>query len=605
MKTSTIPAFIFFAILMCAASCSQQPADEQESAAVQETAVLAEITDPESLTSGGYSIFNETMADMTWQEIERAAEEGAIVLLPTAVVEEHGPHMGNGVDTYLAYQTCKLARRELESRGVRTLIAPPYFWGRNGTTHVFPGTFTVRDSTMKGLLKDTLASLKSWGFTEVFNINWHYDGTHLRTLLQAVISEAQDPDMNVYFVMPDYDVARFGFTGKESFLLVHKTPPEEEEPQDYLDLHAGAGETGVMAAHFPDQVDLEMARTLEPTRLTMQDAGAWVQDARKVTPLGYFGDPAAYNIEEMGEWHGAFCSGIAESIAGFLEARGHSPAAPGEVSFEARDYSIFDETMVDMTWQEVEKAAAEGAIVLLNTAVIEEHGPHMVCGIDSYLGSLWCKLTRRKLEARGIPTLIAPPFYWGINRSSHVFPGTFTVRDETLEAVLHDTLASLKSWGLDRVFFINSHGDGTHNSVIIETLKKAGGSLDMRVNFLLSEARAARTSLTGKEPHILFFAATSLEASPPRYMDVHAGWLETGIVAAYLPGLVDTKLARILEPTRLSWADAGRWIKDMKAVTPLGYAGDPAAFDAEAARQYVEEVTTNMAEAIAAELQKK
>ncbi len=91
----------------------------------------------------------------------------------------------------------------------------------------------------------------------------------------------------------------------------------------------------------------------------------------------------------------------------------------------------------------------------------------------------------------------------------------------------------------------------------------------------------------------------------PLYMDVHAGWLETGIVAAYLPGLVDVELARTLEPTRLSWEDAGRWIRDMKSVTPLGYAGDPAAFDAEAARQYVEELTTNMAEAIAGELGKR
>ncbi|MGB2907778.1 MAG: hypothetical protein WBB73_11765 [Candidatus Aminicenantaceae bacterium] len=76
-------------------------------------------------------------------------------------------------------------------------------------------------------------------------------------------------------------------------------------------------------------------------------------------------------------------------------------------------------------------------------------------------------------------------------------------------------------------------------------------------------------------------------------------------MAAYLPGLVDVKLARSLKPTRLAWADAETWIKDMKTVTPLGYAGDPAAFDIEAAKQYVEEVTTNMAEAIAGELQKR
>ena len=143
-------------------------------------------TDALSTTSEGYSIFHETMADMTWQEVEKAAKEGAIILLPTGVIEEHGPHMGCGVDTYLAYQTCKLARRELESRGIKTLIAPPFYWGINRTTHVFPGTFTVRPETMRALLEDILRSLKSWGFERVYNINWHYDGGHISTLFHRI-----------------------------------------------------------------------------------------------------------------------------------------------------------------------------------------------------------------------------------------------------------------------------------------------------------------------------------------------------------------------------------------------------------------------------------
>jgi creatinine amidohydrolase/Fe(II)-dependent formamide hydrolase-like protein len=38
--------------------------------------------------------------------------------------------------------------------------------------------------------------------------------------------------------------------------------------------------------------------------------------------------------------------------------------------------------MVDITWPEVEKAAKQGTIILLPTAAIEEHAPHMGCGID-------------------------------------------------------------------------------------------------------------------------------------------------------------------------------------------------------------------------------
>ncbi|MFX1532789.1 MAG: creatininase family protein [Promethearchaeota archaeon] len=190
--------------------------------------------------------------------------------------------------------------------------------------------------------------------------------------------------------------------------------------------------------------------------------------------------------------------------------------------------------------------------------------------------------------------------YWGINKSNNDFPGTFTVREETLEAVISDILSSLKSWGFTRVFTINSHGDGYHIKTIIDTLEKAGRELDIRACFLFSEANGKRTPFSGEEPHILFYKSPELGKTPPKFVDV--GWLETGMVAGYLPGLVNVELARTLKPTRLPWADAAKWIKSVRQVTPLGYAGDPATFDTAEAKKYVEELTTYMAEAIAKEL---
>jgi len=47
---------------------------------------------------GKPNIFEETMAHMTYVQIEEAARKGAIVLFPTAVIEEHGPHLPLAVD---------------------------------------------------------------------------------------------------------------------------------------------------------------------------------------------------------------------------------------------------------------------------------------------------------------------------------------------------------------------------------------------------------------------------------------------------------------------------------------------------------------------------
>lgn len=274
-----------------------------------------------SPTSGGSSIFHETMVDMAWPEVEEAANQGAIILLPTAVIEEHGPHMSCGIDTYGAYLTSKLVRRELESRGIKTLIAPPFYWGINGTTHVFPGTFTVRKETMKALLHDILSSLKSWGFTDIFNMNFHGDGQHCVTIFESIIDARNTLGINAYCVLSEEEIIRYGLAGNEPFIVTHKSPPSDEAPQEYLDIHAGAGETGIVAAFFPDQVDTDLAKTLEPTRLTYSDVVNWLTDARRVTPLGYLGDPAGFDAEAAKEYFLADCKMIVDSIEDRLIAK--------------------------------------------------------------------------------------------------------------------------------------------------------------------------------------------------------------------------------------------------------------------------------------------
>jgi len=71
-----------------------------------------------------YSIFEETMVGMKWPEVEKALRDGAVILFPTGVIEEHGPHLSLGVDAYLGYLMCKLIKHELEAKGVKALVAP-------------------------------------------------------------------------------------------------------------------------------------------------------------------------------------------------------------------------------------------------------------------------------------------------------------------------------------------------------------------------------------------------------------------------------------------------------------------------------------------------
>lgn len=270
----------------------------------------------EMASEGGYSIFHETMADMTWQEVERAAEEGAVVLIAGAVIEEHGPHMVNGIDTYLGYITCKLIRRELESRGIQALIVPPFYWGINGHSQQFPGTFTVSPETMKAILHDIFSSLKSWNFDTVFYFNSHGEGAHISNGIQAVLNARDELGMDVRYLLSESDRDRMGISGKEQFVLVHEAPPLEMP--EYADIHAGAFETGVVAAYFPGLVNEELARTLEPTKLAWEDLGRWAQDVRGVTPLGYLGDPADFDATEARTYWDAVCRMAADAIEAYV-----------------------------------------------------------------------------------------------------------------------------------------------------------------------------------------------------------------------------------------------------------------------------------------------
>ena len=108
-----------------------------------------------------------------------------------------------------------------------------------------------------------------------------------------------------------------------------------------------------------------------------------------------------------------------------------------------------------MTWLEVERAARNGAVVLWGLGVIEEHGRHLPLGTDVYLPYATLKLARRRLTDRGVEALIAPPFYWGINNVTGSFPGSFTVRPDTMRALMLDVFSSLRKDGFEAIFCIS------------------------------------------------------------------------------------------------------------------------------------------------------
>ncbi len=253
------------------------------------------------------SIFHGTMADMTYIEIENLIKQGAVVLLPIAVIEEHGPHLPLGTDTYLTYSMLKRIQEELNSQNVSAAIAPPFYWGINVATSGFPGSFTVKVDTMKAVLKDTIECLYRWGFNNVYLLNMHGDYLHSKTIVETVkeIHEISSENKNTYNIIPDFFKMRLGLDGSEPYILVQK---DEESKSDndavkspYVDIHAGGFETSCMLLDFKDLVNEQLARKLESSKTTFELLKKWQNggtEGREVTPLGYCGDPSNIDLED-------------------------------------------------------------------------------------------------------------------------------------------------------------------------------------------------------------------------------------------------------------------------------------------------------------------
>ncbi len=278
-----------------------------------------------------YSIFEETMADMAWTDIEKMEKKNVIVLFPMGVIEEHGPHLCLGTDIYISYNGCKQIKKRLEDIGQKVLIVPPYYWGINNVTGAFPGSFTVRKETLKNMIYDILACLSRWGFENVFCFYGHGDIDHISAISDAIIAVRKDMSLNVRMVTEGFNIERFNLIGNEDYILPVNPPLQNESTQffnmdtdtpELLDIHAGAIETSCMNYYYPECVNVDIAKSLKPTDLTYQELEVWSKgwdETRKLVPLGYAGSPANFenifkSIEDLKSFDDYICNLTAQCI---------------------------------------------------------------------------------------------------------------------------------------------------------------------------------------------------------------------------------------------------------------------------------------------------
>ena len=106
--------------------------------------------------------------EMTRTDLERyfETEENPIALIAVGSIEQHGPHLPLGRDSYAA---ADVARRV--GQKTRSIVVQPSWVGYSPHHMGFKGTITFTDNTLLNVLVETATCLAKHGFDKIMFIN--------------------------------------------------------------------------------------------------------------------------------------------------------------------------------------------------------------------------------------------------------------------------------------------------------------------------------------------------------------------------------------------------------------------------------------------------
>lgn len=176
------------------------------------------------------------LSHMTWPEIEKIVKKKVVVLIPVGSVEAQNTHNPTGYDYLVAESLAMKVAQKCDA-----IVVPTINFGYSERFIGFPGTISLKPSTLQAIFEDILYSLVKTGFDHFLFINGHDPN---KTSLSYAASRIRETFGIIFTSIWPTGLAR-NF-GKELF---------ENEKEVFM--HGNEPSTSILKYLFPKLVRIE------------------------------------------------------------------------------------------------------------------------------------------------------------------------------------------------------------------------------------------------------------------------------------------------------------------------------------------------------------
>ncbi len=238
----------------------------------------------------------------TWTEVETYLHQSTGIIIPIGSTEQHGPTGLIGTDAI-----CAEAIAQAVGTATQALVAPTINVGMALHHAAFPGTMSLRPSTLILVIRDYLTCLTRSGFTKFFFINGH--GGNIATLkaayseLYAHLADLQIPNAD----RVECQTANWFMSGSVYRLA-------KELYGDREGSHATPSEVALTQYLYPDAIK---SAPLDESNLSSERKILGAADFRQRYPDGRMGSDPSLATPEHGKQF--FDLAVKDLTAGYLE----------------------------------------------------------------------------------------------------------------------------------------------------------------------------------------------------------------------------------------------------------------------------------------------